>query len=246
MCFALRVQGRMGERRRFWTTLRKLALSIAGLLLIPVVAIVVPIFVSNAWPAPDETMFIGLVKIGSLIALAAHTFVLAPKTFTKFNAIAMGSIAIFLIFYLVQKTSGCVDKTIICEFPKYPGMTATVNVVAFAHMFFFTIHNLYLLWEYRHEASHLGTRLFAQAFLFGVNIPSIVAFAVILALYNLNFAKEPELFLNGAIGLLIFASTAASVCVDRFAEIFIDHSDTGTVGIHGGAVTQCAVAPPQA
>jgi hypothetical protein len=63
----------------------------------------------------------------------------------------------------------------------------------------------------------------------------ILELGCIIIIYHLVLKNENELFLSGATALLIYASSAASICVDHYGRMFIGErsclSDTQSVAL---------------
>jgi hypothetical protein len=101
-----------------------------------------------------------------------------------------------------------------------------ITVISFLYMPAFWIGNHRFK---ENNSSNIGAERFASAFIYGVNIPFLVAFAAIMFL---SFTSpittfpttNPEIFLAGAIAFLIYSSTAASIAVDHYARPFLVES----------------------
>ena len=80
---------------------------------------------------------------------------------------------------------------------------------------------------------------FLQAFTYAVNIPAILALGCIFVIYHLVLDARSELFLSGATALLIYASSAASICVDHYGRMFL-----GERPCPGGAASLAPIPSP--
>src|SRR3970282_682749 len=71
-----------------------------------------------------------------------------------------------------------------------------------------------------------GIERWASAYIYGVDLPSIIALSLIIFISLLShfqntFVGDPRTFLEGGIALLVFSSTAATICIDHFTFPFL-------------------------
>jgi len=71
----------------------------------------------------------------------------------------------------------------------------------------------------KNNPDNLGIGLFTQAFIYGANLPFIMAFTAVLLISF--FGQEDSPFLVGAFTFLIYSSTAANIFMDRYARPFL-------------------------
>ena len=125
----------------------------------------------------------------------------------------------------------------ICLWPTYPYALEFVTVLSFLYMFLFLLQNIYIVWK---TTPDLGLKLFIEGFIFGVNIPSILAFVLIILMYEVTRVENSELFLNGGTALLVFISSAASICIDHYGKPFAEVTAASCVPLQaaGSAAAQ--------
>jgi hypothetical protein len=195
---------------------RRLIIEIGLLCVVPIAAVVVSLLTStHYWNQPGEMVIVGLLKISSIGLLGYHTQKNAPEGLFRGIGSIMYVIALVYAFYLIEFYSPCDSKQVICQWPHYQYTELVMTFISFIYMFIFFGQNIYSNYF---STINTSTRLFNGAFLFGVNIPSIIAFCLILAMYAFNLVDHPDIFLHGAVALLIFTSTAGAICIDYYAQ----------------------------
>ena len=89
-----------------------------------------------------------------------------------------------------------------------------------AYLFFFCYAN-YRVTEER--ADDFGITRFAQAFMYGANLPFIIGtiFVIVVFFIPSVLGEHRNSFLVGSITFLVFSSMAASICIDAYARPFL-------------------------
>lgn len=191
-------------------------------------------------------VYANVLKLTSIMLLAYHTYGSAeqissssqnidygPVSFYRITSIYMVLITIILTIHtaaLMIPDPYSPDKTKFAQLLAGMGAFAhneywlyTIGIAAFLYMPAFLCGNFRFISK---NKGNLGVECFSNAFIFGVNLPSIAAFIIIIAIsyYAHDIFKEPGTFLAGSIAFLIYSSTAACICIDHYARPFLSAS----------------------
>lgn len=220
-CFAQSLDTQ--TRSSIWDRLkltRRLTLEMILILLIPTIAAVGPRYILGIWHPPEETFIVTFVKVGSIALLSYHTYESAPQTIYKITAAVMVFVVALLIAYIMLDTSHCSGDEGACAWihDHNLGVLYGVSVISFIYMPIFWYQNCKLM---RDDPNNLGLRRFCQAFIYGVNVPTVFAFVVVLIISLCLLKEPPDQFVTGAVALLVFFSTAGSICIDYYAKPFL-------------------------
>jgi hypothetical protein len=189
-------------------------------------------------------VFMDVLKIASVAVLAFHT----QASTTEIRLRNIGSIhksvvakwykgiSLYMYFVAVILTihTTLLFAPLICqqghdrcdylqEITNSTGVTIGITVISTMYLVAFFFGNREF--EKRNKGN-IAVERFAGAFIYGANIPFIIAFLVILfTLFALqifpDFHAESHTFLAGAVAFLIYSSTAANLCVDHYARPFL-------------------------
>lgn len=186
------------------------------------------------WAIEKELIYVDIVKLMSIGYLAFHTrssvSVLSITSRLPMNVydppkiwmyVATGALCIhFPIMIFASVPTEHTFIKIVYSFVSSEGCLLFIDILAFLYMFIFLYENRQLI---KKRSNDRGALLFARAFIFGVNLPSIVAFVLLLFIYAFirNTFKHPDIFLAGCLSFLTYSSTAASICVDHYVRPFV-------------------------
>lgn len=219
-CFAknLHNPGSQWGRSKLAATL---AVNLFILLIVPAIAAFVPRYFFPLWPPPGMQTIVTIIKVTSIGLLSFHTLGFAPDFTYKCIAFFMFGVVAVLLIHAMHTIPVCPPGEILCEWVKSHSFIIlyAVSILSFLYMPFFWIANGISMRSHR---GHLGRRRFCQAFIYGVNVPSIIAFAVVLTIPLFTPDEPPEGFVSGAIAFVVFYSTAAALCVDYYAQPFLN------------------------
>jgi hypothetical protein len=216
-CFALQL---IGYKPNAGQLAFSLFLEMAALLSLPIIAVIVPHLISGAWSPPGELTTVGLLKISSIVTLGFHAAASArEQTLDVFRWTAgwMVIVAVIITAYLIFRGLPYQSGEFIYSWAHYSRTLEAVSFLSFSYMFVFLFQNWWIL---GHNTQNIGLRLFIQGFQFGVNIPSILAFCLIICMYEFDLVERTDLFLSGATALLVFASSAATICIEHYVQVF--------------------------
>jgi uncharacterized Tic20 family protein len=102
-----------------------------------------------------------------------------------------------------------------------PWAVHIISLAAFAYMGIFLANNMLFRHRNRYD---LGVNLFTSAFIYGTNIPFLLAFLVLWLTTIPGFVHfygsqdQCDVFFAGAVAFLVYSSTVASVCIDHYAR----------------------------
>lgn len=115
------------------------------------------------------------------------------------------------------------DETL-CALVHWRWTLVIVTSLAFTYMGVFVYENRQILLS----KPNVNLKYSIEGFLFGVNIPSILAFVLVVIGYCVlvtrsNDFQKFDVFLSGATALLVFASSAAAICMNHYIEAFQEY-----------------------
>lgn len=214
-CYAEGLAHNTGKTRNL---VLRVGVELALLISVPLFAILIPIQFPTIMHPPSELFIVSTLKVLSITLIGYHTVFYAPLHLFRLNGIVMAAGIVTIISYTSTSGVACDDGTVFLDcWGSKKGASVFVAFLSFLYMFVFLFQNIYYLQSKRGE---LNTKLFVEAFLFGVNIPSILAFISVIALYGLLPGDHSIVFLSGATALLVFVSSMSSACIDHYAHRF--------------------------
>ena len=211
-CFAENLRQYTRRHRSLaWRVLKELGL----LILVPTFVVLVAYYVPHAWGRPSEITLMTLLKITSIFFLGYHTVDNTPEPIYKKITIWM-MLTIVLLFLIIYREN-CGSDTWLCQLPKNGLVFELITILSFLYMLVFLIFNIKIV----HSRDDLGTKVFIDAFIYAVSIPSLLALAAIIVIYHVILGGDKELFLHGATTFLVLISSASSICVDHYGKMFL-------------------------
>jgi hypothetical protein len=231
-CFAQRLHEQTGGSAWGRSKLAgALFFELSLLLGVPLLVIFVPKY-HPLWSPPGGSAIVTLIKLTSIGLLFLHIIRSAPTLAYKCIGVLMVPVALLVGLYALITAGVCSPWEGLCEWVQSHSLLALygVSIASFWYMPIFWIANHFYM---RSDQDNLGLTRFCQAFIYGVNAPSLIAFAAVLLIPLFNPDEPPKTFVSGAVAFLVFYSTAAILCVDYYAQPFLQS---------GGG--KCVLPPP--
>jgi hypothetical protein len=211
-CFAENLRLHTRDRRRL---INRVGLELGLLIFVPTAILTVSYWAPSFLGHPSEITLMTVLKITSIFFLGYHTFENTPEPI--YRKIILWMLLTLLLLVAIIYRENCTSEIGLCQFPKNGLVFEILVVSSFLYMVVFLIFNIKIV----RTKDDLGTKVFIDAFIYAVSIPSLVALASILIIYHLILGGNQELFLHGATTFLVLISSAASICVDHYGKMFL-------------------------